>query len=254
MRASAAIAAVAVLLGGCHAARPAPPHSAAPTAFEGEPTFPFPFVGVAPLFGPAPEPWPPPTWDRTHWLGPGTGVGRPFRLPRGGSIASSGCPFEAVDLPPCPDGLEALAASTVWEHMDELENRVITVVGMLRNYVDATWSWKFLTKRDRAAGNFDVRRLGRTYVGTLELFDIPPWAGGGPYTPPDPRFICYGDETGVCCGVRSDRRVVARGRFQQEFYRYVYAPLLCDLGEHPVRLLTYEEAALSARRGASHEE
>jgi len=68
----------------------------------------------------------------------------------------------------------------------------------------------------RAAGNFSVRRLGRAYVGTVELFDIPPWANADPYTPPDPRFICYGDETGVCCGVRSDRRAVTRGRWSAQ--------------------------------------
>jgi hypothetical protein len=158
-------------------------------------------------------------------------------LPKGGTVASAGCPFEAVELPPCPDGIEASAPEGLADRTD-LENQVVTIAALMRAQPRHSWSWNYLSENERRAGNVPVRVIGVVLLGeALAMYDVDPWCERAPCSPADPRFVCYGDETAECCGVPSDRRVVARGRLQSSFGEFLYAPLICDLGNRRVRLV-----------------
>lgn len=228
--------ALAIALCGCaRAKRPVASSSGGLPA----PAFaaPVPFHTTEPRFGTLPAaPWPPATWDSAHWLGPGTGRARPFALPAGGSIATLGCPFPALELPPCPDGIEAVAPQALTDRTD-LSNQVVTVTAVLRAHMTRQWSFRYLLAEDRKHG-VKLPVLGILQLGeSLGLYDFEPWCDLAPCPDGDPRFLCFGDGTGECCGVQSDRRVVARGRLQESSGGYLYAPLVCDLGTRPVRLV-----------------
>jgi hypothetical protein len=99
------------------------------------------------------------------------------------------------------------------------------------------WSWRYLPAEKRKHG-VQVPVLGILQLGeSLGLYDVEPWCDVAPCPDADPRFLCFGDGTGECCGVQSNRRVVARGRLQESSGDYLYAPLVCDLGTRPVRLV-----------------
>jgi len=235
------VALAVVVACACGSAR-RPRATASPDVLRTAPWAPPPFAAAEPTYGPSPaDPWPPPSFDTSHWLGPGTGMAHPFALPTGGSVASDGCPFPVLALPPCPDDIAGYPGVELVLHA-EFENRVVNAVGILRGHVTHSFSWDFLRPSERVRGVL-VRGLGQMWLG-LELLDrAPNWNSDGPILGPEPRFLCYGDETGVCCTLPSDRRVVARGRIQSEVSTYLYAPLLCDLGERPVRVLHFTSHA-----------